>query len=123
MRIFQRHVARTTPVLHDELSSGPLPKSKVAMRGPLASKLLALLPRVPVPVLGLMIVASSLQAACTDMGDLAFGSDAANTDATGAEVDAAGPDAPDADATPDAPSDDSPDDRADGMRYGDAYGP
>jgi hypothetical protein len=92
------------------------------MRGPLVSTLLAVLPRVPVPALGLLIVVSSLQAACSGTADLDGGSDQP-ADAASAALDAGVPDGPDADATPDAPSDDSPDDRADGMRYGDAYGP
>jgi hypothetical protein len=70
-----------------------------------------------------MIVVSSLQASCSGTADLSGGMDIPNTDAAGTVLDAGVPDAPDADATPDAPSDDSPDDRADGMRYGDAYGP
>jgi hypothetical protein len=85
-----------------------------------ASKLLAFLPRVPVPALGLMIVVSAVQASCSGTADLSGGRDFAEASV---DLDASTPDAPDADATPDAPSDDSPDDRADGMSYGDAYGP
>ncbi len=85
-----------------------------------ASRLLAILPRVPVPALGVMIVVSALQASCSGTADVSGGRDVAEASV---DLDASTPDAADADATPDAPSDDSPDDRADGMSYGDAYGP
>ncbi len=69
--------------------------------------LVALLPRMPVPVLGLLLVSYSVLTACTGM------------------VDGIEPEPPnllgDAGA-PDAPSEDSDADRADGMSYGDAYG-
>ena len=70
------------------------------MREPDDSKFAALLPRIPVLVLGLVIAASSVQASC------------------GGTEDTGGGDA----ATSDSPSEDSPANRADGMSYGDAYG-
>ena len=72
----------------------------------------ALLARVPVAVLGVAIAASALQASCNA------------SSGGGTWEDAFDGAAEDADASSiDAPSDDSPEDRADGMSYGDGYGP
>ena len=74
----------------------------------------ALLTRVPVAVLGVAVAASALQTSCNASSgggsweDAAFGEDA---------------EAADAYTSTDSPSDDSPEDRADGMSYGDGYGP
>ncbi|MGH7296624.1 MAG: hypothetical protein ACRELB_16920, partial [Polyangiaceae bacterium] len=81
------------------------------MLGRRVVKLAALLLRLPVPLLGLAIATSAVQASCggenaQDVGDAS--ADAASTDG---------------DASHDAPSQDSPEDRADGMSYGDGYRP
>ena len=79
----------------------------------------ALFARVPVAALGVAIAASALQASCTASsggGTWEYAFDAA---AEGAEADASGVDV----TSVDAPSDDSAEDRADGMSYGDGYGP
>ena len=75
------------------------------------SRLASLFSRIPVPLLGLVIAVSSLQASCGGVPDAEIAG-------------ATSPDARDvADAgVADAPSDDSPEDRADGMSYGDGYG-
>jgi hypothetical protein len=73
------------------------------------SKVAAMLCRIPVPLIGLLIAASSLQASCGGVPD------ADVTEVTDARIPA------DAGVV-DAPSDDSPEDRADGMSYGDGYG-
>lgn len=71
----------------------------------------ALLARVPVAMLGVAIAGSALQASCNASSGGGGSGDAALDDA-------------DTDASSlDAPSDDSPEDRADGMSYGDGYGP
>ncbi len=78
----------------------------------------ALLARVPVAVLGVAIAGSALQASCNASSGGGGSEDAAFDDAEGADADASGDV-----SSIDAPSDDSPEDRADGMSYGDGYGP
>jgi hypothetical protein len=80
------------------------------MRERPGSKLVGVLPRIPVALLGLAIAASAVEAACVEMVDSGGGTDQANP-----VVDTRDAGAPDA-------SEDSPDDRADGMSYGDGYG-
>jgi hypothetical protein len=75
----------------------------------------ALLARVPVAVLGVAIASSALQASC----DASSGGGTWEDAFDGADADASGVDA----TSIDSPSDDSPEDRADGMSYGDGYGP
>src|SRR5271157_4015732 len=97
-------LARASLVLHDWDSRRAPARGKQAMRihrHPLA----ALLLRAPVPLLGLAIAASSVQASCGGVVDTDF-----------PEITDASPDAH-ADASRDAPSEDSPEDRADGMSY------
>jgi hypothetical protein len=77
--------------------------------------LLALLPRLPVPLLGLLLVSYSLLTACVGMVDGATDTD------VGVEPPRVTADAGVGDAG-DAPSEDTDADRADGMSYGDAYG-
>jgi sulfatase modifying factor 1 len=88
-----------------------------AMRARREWKLAVLLPRLPVPLLGLAIAASSVQASCVggyDEGpDLPLVDGGHHSDFDVAPADATGSD---------APSEDSADDRADGMSYGDGYG-
>lgn len=70
---------------------------------------MSLFSRVPIPVLGLILVVSSLQTSCGGEPDTDSAPAVIARDVADAGVD-------------DAPSDDSPDDRADGMSYGDGYG-
>lgn len=91
-------------------------ESAAAMPARRHSNLVALLTRVPVAALGVAIAASALQASCNQSSGGGGPSDAAE--------DQADAEAEDADASnSDAPSEDSPEDRADGMSYGDGYGP
>jgi hypothetical protein len=84
------------------------------------SRVLAdVLPRLPVPVLGLLLVSYSLLTACTGMVDGAAGEEV-GTEPPRVTADAGVADA--ASGDPDAPSEDTDADRADGMSYGDAYG-
>jgi sulfatase modifying factor 1 len=87
-------------------------------------KLAALLPRLPVPLLGVLIAVSSVQASCT--GNVDESADTPVVDgghhsdfdvALFGDGHVSGSDAPF-----DSPSEDSPEDRADGMSYGDGYG-
>ena len=73
--------------------------------------LLALLPRLPVPVLGLLLASYSLLAACSGADD--GGAPGAIVSLPRVTADA---------GVADAPSEDSDADRADGMSYGDGYG-
>jgi hypothetical protein len=76
-------------------------------------RLAALLSPAPIVVLGLMIAASAVQTSCGGTEDPGSGEDAVIASTPDAAADAQTTDA----------SDDSPGDLADGMRYGDAYGP
>jgi hypothetical protein len=82
------------------------------MLGRRESNLAALLARVPIPLLGLVIAASSVQASCggvSDTGITDVGKDAQASDGHPSPADGA--------------SEDSREDRADGMSYGDGYSP
>jgi hypothetical protein len=83
------------------------------MRDRRKSKLAVILGRAPVVLLGGVLATSAAQTSCG--GVVAM--DIENLDG-GLNTDAAR-----VDAQEDAPSEDSPADRADGMSYGDGYGP
>jgi hypothetical protein len=88
-----------------------------AMQGPRDAKWTYVLSRIPVPLLGLVIAVSSIQAACSGLVDM---SEPGEEDGGINRPDAR---ATDGDAAEDAPSEDSAADRADGMSYGDGYSP
>jgi hypothetical protein len=82
------------------------------MRRRRESNLVALLARLPIPLLGLMIAVSSAQASCGGVAD---------TGITDVNKDAQASDGHPSPA--DGASEDSREDRADGMSYGDGYSP
>jgi hypothetical protein len=77
-----------------------------------SSYVAALLPRVPVAGLGLVIAASAIQASCTGTVDDEGAEDGGRRDASPLDS-----------SSFDVASQDSPADRADGMSYGNGYGP
>ena len=91
---------------------------KRTVAGSLASKLVGLLPRIPVLAFALMLAASAVHASC---GGVVPGSGVVDDAEDGGLDDPSGLTSRDDAEVVDAPSEDAPEDRADGMSYGDAY--